>query len=138
MAAERQLLSRTSVEAYDKLAKDSPTELQAFLNEVRENGWIVKATDKIPAGTPAQFFPRKGRFYYNPNRMTMLDMLHEQKHLELFKQRGNWKIGGSQIWRDELEAYTFEYEIGKQHGFAKEYMEYLENRIKYYKGKLTP
>jgi len=137
LAAERQL-SRTGVEAYDKLATQSPAELEAFLDKVRENGWIVKPTDKLPANTPAQFFPQKGRFYYDPERMTVLDMQHEAKHLELFQQRGNWKTGGGQVFRDEIEAYSFEYELGKQKGFSKDYMEYLEKKIEYYKGLASP
>ena len=83
MAAQRRPLSITGVAALDALAKDSPRALQAFLDEVRKDGWIVKATDKLPSESVAYYLPRKGRLYYDPERMTVLDMQHEAKHLEL-------------------------------------------------------
>jgi hypothetical protein len=137
LAADRRFMSRTGVEAFDKLAKDSPAEFQAFLERVEKNGWIVKETDKIN-NSPALFFPRKARFYYDPERMTILDMQHEAKHLELFEQRGSWKHGGGLGWRDEIEAYTMEYELGKQHEFSKEYTQYLDTQIGYYKALVSP
>jgi hypothetical protein len=140
LAAQRRLLSITGVAAFDALAKDSPQALQAFLDEVRQNGWIVKSTDKLPSERVAYFLPRKRRFYYNPERMTILDMQHEAKHLELFRQRGNWRCGpgGAQVFSDEIEAYKFEYEFGKRNGFSDEYMQYLERQIKYYENLLAP
>ena len=54
-------------------------------------GYFLR-TRQLPADVSAQFFPRKKRFYYDPERMTFLDMLHEAKHLELFERRGNWRI----------------------------------------------
>src|SRR6185437_10157315 len=102
-------MTRTGIEELDKLAKDAPAELQAFLDKVREQGWIVKATDKLPSRVIAYFLPRKGRFYYHPGRMSILDMWHEAKHLALFERRGNCKMGAGQRARDEIEAYQFEY-----------------------------
>ena len=52
----------TGVDAFDRLAEDSPAELQEFLAEVRAGAWIVEATDKLPSGVVAYFFPRKGCF----------------------------------------------------------------------------
>src|SRR5262245_237192 len=71
--------------------------------------------------------------------MTMLDLQHEAVHLELFRQRGNWRCGprGVQIYGDEIAAYQFEYELGKQHGFSDEYMQYLEQQIKRYENLLS-
>ena len=131
-------MPKTGVEAFDRLAKDSPAEFHAFLDKVRENGWIIKATDKLGRTTPALYFPRKGRFYYDPQRMTVLDMQHEAIHLELFQQRGNWKWVDGQLYRDEIEAYKFEYELGRQQGFSEEYMEYLQRQIDTYKYLLSP
>ena len=56
-------------------------------------------------------------------------MWHEAKHLEIFERRGNCKNGGGPRERDEIEAYQFEYELGKQHGFSEAYMAYLERRM---------
>jgi hypothetical protein len=120
---------RTGIEEFDRLAKDAPAELQKFLDGVRAHGWIVKATDKLPTGVIAYFLPRKGRFYYHPGRMSILDMWHEAKHLELFERRGNRKTAAGQRARDEMEVYQFEYELGEQHGFSKAYMVYLDRRI---------
>ena len=64
-------------------------------------------------------------------------MMHEQQHLAQFKRRGNWKTRGGQVWRDELEAYSFEFELGGREGFSAEYMEYLTRRIEYYRARLT-
>jgi hypothetical protein len=130
-------MSRTGVEAFDRLAKDSPSELEAFLDKVRQNGWIVKATDKLDPTRVAQFFPRKRRFYYAPERMTIIDMLHEEKHLDLFHERENWKTRAGQGWLDELVAYSYESRLGKQYGFSREYMDYLERRIEFYTEQLT-
>lgn len=129
--------SITGVPKYDGLANAETEEFQRFIEAIEENGWIVKATSKLPAETVAEFFPRKGRFYYDSDRMTVLDMLHEQKHLEQFKQRGNWKTRHGQVWRDELEAYTFEQELGMREGFSATYMEYLARRIEYYQTRLA-
>ena len=114
--------------------------LRAFLDEVRKDGWIVKATDKLSGERVAYFLPRKGRFYYDPQRMTILDMQHEAKHLELFRHRGNRRCGpgGQQVFSDEIEAYRFELELGKQHGFSDDYMKYLKRQITYYENLLSP
>ena len=127
---------RTGVEAFDRLARDSPAELEEFLTKVRERGWIVKATDKLAIDVVAQFFPRKGRFYYHPERMSILDMWHEAKHFELFERRGNWKTGSGQLEHDEIEIYQFEHELGKRHGFSRHYMDYLERQIADYRSRL--
>jgi hypothetical protein len=130
------LTFRTGVEAFDRLARDSPAELEEFLAKVRARGWIVKATDKLPADLIAYFLPRKGRFYYHPGRMSILDMWHEAKHLELFERRGNRKPGSGQADRDEIEVYQYEYELGKQHGFSARYMTEVERRIAYHQSRL--
>ncbi len=83
------MMSITGIVKYDRLAKESADDLQRFIESVQENGWIVKLTDKLSQDTVAQFFPRKRRFYFDPDRMTILDMIHEQRHLEQFKRRGN-------------------------------------------------
>lgn len=127
---------RTGIEEFDKLAKDAPAELQEFLDRVREQGWIVKATDKLPSRVIAYSLPRKGRFYYHPGRVSILDMWHEAKHLDLFEQRGNCKRGAGQRARDEIEACQFEYELGNQHGFSGAYMGSLERRIAEYREEL--
>jgi len=72
LAAQR-FRSVSGVEKYDRLAAHSPEELQQFLRDVEANGWIVKATTKLPDDHIAWFLPRKGRFYYDPERMTILD-----------------------------------------------------------------
>ncbi len=131
------MISITGIAEYDRLAKDSTEEFESFIKAVKENGWIVKPTSKLPTGTVAEFFPRKRRFYYDPARMTVLDMLHEQKHLQQFKQRGNWKTRDGQVWRDELEAYTYEKELGEREGFSAQYMEFLAQRIEYYRTRLA-
>jgi hypothetical protein len=64
-------------------------------------------------------------------------MLHEQKHLDQFKQRGNWKTRDGQVWRDELEAYTYEQDLGVREGFSAEYMEFLAPRIDYYRARIA-
>jgi hypothetical protein len=131
------LIIRTGLEAFDRLAKDCPAELQAFLDKVRARGWIVKATDILPADVIAYFLPRKGRFYYDPGRMSILDMWHEAKHLEPFERRGNRKPGSGQAHRDEIEVYRYKHELGKQHGFSAEYMREVESRIAYYERRLS-
>ena len=137
LATERIMKSITGVEKYDRLAREDADEFQDFLNVLEENGWIVKATSQLPKLTIAEFFPRKGRFYFDPERMTVLDMLHEQHHLERFKQRGNWKTGQGQVWRDELAAYTFEQDLGKREGFSVEYMAFLDRQIEYYEARVS-
>jgi hypothetical protein len=129
--------SITGIEKYDRLAKDSPDDLNAFIEAVKQFGWIVKATSKLPAYTIAQFFPRKRRFYFDPQRMSILDMMHEQQHLEAFKRRGNWKTLDGQVWRDELEAYSFEFELGRREGFSTAYMDFLHRQIEYYRSRLS-
>jgi hypothetical protein len=131
------VMFRTGLGAFDRLAKDCPAELQAILDKVRASGWIVKATDKLPAGIIAYFLPRNGRFYSHPGRMSILDMWHEAKHLELFERRGNCKPGSGQAYRDEIEVYRYEYELGKQRGFSAEYMSQVESRIAYYERRLS-
>lgn len=119
----------TGVEAFDRLARDCPEEFQSFLDRVRAHGWIVKATDKLRHDIAAEFFPRKRRFYYHPERTTIMVMLHEAKHLELFERRGNFRPGSGQLARDELEVYRYEFELGRQHGFSARYMSHLEGWI---------
>lgn len=130
------VIFRTGVEAFDRLAEECPAELQAFLAKVRASGWIGKETDKLSSGTIAYFLPRKGRFYYHPGRLSILDLWHEAKHLELFERRGDCKPGSGQADRDEIEVYWYEYELGKQHGFSAEYMRRVESRIAYHERRL--
>jgi hypothetical protein len=105
--------SISGIENLDRLAVDTPEELEKFLQEVEANKWIVKKTKLLDKRTPAYFFPRKNRFYFDPSRMTYLDMLHERKHLELFGLRGNSKLGKSNVFlfQDEIAAYSFELEL---------------------------
>ncbi len=62
----------TGIDAFDRLARDSPADLEKFLATVHEAGWIIKATDKLPVTIVAQFFPRQRRFSFHPARMSIL------------------------------------------------------------------
>ena len=127
------LRSVSGIAKFDKLAIEYQEELQAFLQLAEENGWITKGTDRLAADSPAYFFPRKGRFYYDPERMTYLDLLHERKHLEIFIARGHWKVGKGKalLFQDEIAAYSHELEILRREGGARE--DYLPST---WKGKL--
>ena len=111
--AARKFRSVTGLESYDRLAVLCPDELAAFLGGVVAGGWIVKSTTKLDGSSPAYFFPRKGRFYFDPERMTYLDLLHERKHLELLLARGNRKLGKGCVFlfADEISAYSYELQI---------------------------
>lgn len=90
---------------------------------------------KLDGSSPAYFFPRKGRFYFDPERMTYLDLHHERKHLDLLVARGNWKLGqgGALLFADEIVAYTHELELLQLAGGADpDYLEYLRRQIGYY------
>jgi hypothetical protein len=128
--------SVSGIAKFDKLAVEYPEELQAFLQLAEENGWITKATDRLTADSPAFFFPRKARFYYDPERMTYLDLLHERKHLEIFIARGHWKVGKAKVllFQDEIAAYSHELEILRREGGARaDYVEYLEGQVARYR-----
>jgi hypothetical protein len=138
LAAQR-FRSVSGIEKYDRLAAHSPNELLQFLRDVEANGWIVKPTTKLPDDSIAWFLPRKGRFYYDPERMTVLDMLHEQKHLDLFIERGNWKLGkkGTLVFQDEIAAYSHELELLRKAGGADpKYIMYLKGQIEYNRSML--
>jgi hypothetical protein len=127
----------SGVDPYDRLATQYPDELHAFVRDLKANGWIVKPTTKIDGSTPAYFFPRKGRFYYDPERMTYLDMLHERNHLETLIERGNWKLGkgNALLFQDEITAYSHELDLLRQAGGADpKYIQYLEGRVEFYRG----
>ena len=103
----------TGIAAFDQLAVESSA-FAHFIQKLGDQGWIVKATTRLPPQTPAYFFPRKRRFYYNPEKMTVVDMLHENVHLDQFASQGSWKIGGGLGASMEAKAYQFEYELGKK------------------------
>jgi hypothetical protein len=131
-------MSVTGWEYFDQVvARQAPEELEVFLVAVRANGWIVKATDQLE-NEIAYFFPRKGRFYYDPSRMTRLDMMHENVHLKQFKRFGRWQSDAPARYAGEIEAYALEVELGRQHNFAPRYMEYLERQLTHYQGLLSP
>ena len=135
LAATRRFRSISGVERFDRLATEYPDELGRFLEELKANGWIVKSSNLLGPATPAYFFPRKGRFYYDPERMTYLDLLHERHHLESFVRRGNWRLGkhGIQACEDEIAAYSLELRLLREAGGADiKYLEYLERQIEYY------
>ena len=95
----------------------------------------MKETKLLGPDSPAYFFPRKGRFYYDPDRMTYLDLLHEGSHLESFAGRGNWKLGkyNTLAAQDEVAAYSRELQLLREAGGANpKYLEYLERQIEYY------
>ena len=130
----------TGVAAYDQLVAQHvgdkfvlTRKFQQFLRQVEEAGWIVKPTTKLPPDTPAYFFPQKGRFYYNPETMRVIDMIHERVHLEQFIRQGNWKIGQGRIFAYEIEAYSHEYRLGVREGFSQCYIDYLHVQIEWYK-----
>jgi hypothetical protein len=135
LAASRGFRSVCGVARFDRLATESPEELNRFLDDLRANGWIVKPSGHLGRQWPAYFFPRKGRFYYDPERMTYLDMLHERCHLASFVQRGNWKLGryNSLACADEVAAYSAERQLLEETGGADpKYLEYLDRQIEYY------
>ena len=68
--------------------------------------------------------------------MTYLDLFHEQKHLETFVERGNWKLGkgGALLWQDEITTYSHELDLLRRAGGADpKYIQYLENRVEFYR-----
>lgn len=136
LATIRGFRSISGIEWLDRLAIEYPEQLRQFLRNVEAGGWIVKESKLLDPSSPAYFFPRKGRFYYNPTRMTYLDMLHEGSHLESFAKRGNWKLGKSFTLaaQDEVAAYSFELQLLREIGGARpDYLEYLERQIEYYR-----
>jgi hypothetical protein len=67
-------------------------------------------------------------FVYNPNTMTVLDMLHEIKHIQQF-QRPGFKVFGNPL--AETQAYNFErFLLSDQPGVNPAYLEFLENAPK--------
>ena len=131
------MMSVTGIPAYDRLAVELPKEFAVFISAVKTNGGIVKPTMKLPRDMMAYFFPRKRRFYYDPERMTVLDRMHEQQHLAICIRRGNWKTRDGQVWRDERAAYSFEHALGMREGFSTEYMDFLARRIEYYQSRIS-
>jgi hypothetical protein len=56
----------------------------------------------------------------------------ELQHFQQFKQAGNLQTGGGVLFRYEVEAYQFEYQLGARRGFSQTYMDYLNRQIEWY------
>jgi hypothetical protein len=126
-------IPNTGVAQFDQLALQSE-EFEGFLERVSDAGFDIKSSTSISPSNPAYFKPGNMTFYYNPESMTYLDMLHENVHLKQFLNAGNFHTGGGIGAQYELGAYSFEYQLGLEHGFSSEYMSYLETMIKAYGG----
>jgi hypothetical protein len=68
------------------------------------------------------------RFIYNPDKMTVLDMMHETKHIQQFRRTG----GPKPWWGNpvtEAEAYNFErFLLNGVEGVNPDYIEFLNSQ----------
>lgn len=124
-------IPKTGIAKYDTLAVNSRY-FDRFIEGLKARGWRTKSSPFIPASNPAWLRPGNRTFYYNPNHMTFLDMMHELRHAQQLRRAGNWKIGGGLRNLYELDAYRFEQAIGTRRGFSQEYMDYLERMLGIY------
>lgn len=130
--ASRQGIPRTGIARYDQLAVESE-HFEQFIRGVEARGFRVRASEFVPAHNPAFIRPGNRTFYYNPEHMTVLDMMHELHHFQQFKRAGNLRTGGGALFRYEAEAYQFEHQVGARRGFSQTYMNYLNRQMEWYR-----
>jgi RHS repeat-associated protein len=123
-------IPKTGVARFDKLAAESP-HFDRTISAIKGRGFNVRESP-LGASNPAFIKPGNRTFYYDPKHMTYLDLRHEINHLQQFKQTGSMQIGGGRGARLEFGSYMFEGSLGARHGFAGNYMNYLENQLSGY------
>ena len=96
----------------------------------------------LAEGTRA-FYESATELVIDPQQFRALDIAHEQVHFEQIQRAkaAGLEIDFSapnkrQLGITEYGAYRREIELGRQHGFSKEYMEYLHQRLNDYWGHI--
>jgi len=121
-------IPETGIPRFDALAVNSP-HFSRFQRLVEEQGFNVRGSTLF-TDARAQFQRSSNRFIYNPERMTVLDMMHEIKHIQQFQRTG----GPKPWWGNpvtEIEAYNFErFLLRNQVGVNPEYLNYLNGMPK--------
>ena len=114
----------TGVSRFDELAIKARY-FPRFLDLVRALGFRPRPYGGLTEAR-AQF-RGNGLFVYNPNTMTVIDMLHEIKHIQQFRRAGFDPFYNPLT---EVQAYNFERFLLREQSVNPAYLEYLEGMPK--------
>jgi RHS repeat-associated protein len=117
-------IPKTGIARFDQPAVKAK-HFNRFLDLVRKQGYRVKSYSGL--SERAVFRPNRD-FVYNPKTMTVIDMLHEIKHIQQLRRLG-FKVHGNPL--SEVEAYNFErFLLKNQPGVNPDYLKFLEGAPK--------
>ena len=135
MASARRGIPLTGVDRFDRPAA-ACLHFARAMAAIRRRGFKVKLRMSTPAYQPAWIDVGERQFVLNPRHATSLDLRHELRHFRQFKLAGSLRVRGGRSQRYERDAYAFERRLARRHGFASEYVQFLDRVIRYYEDQI--
>ncbi len=107
-----------------------------------ERQGITIVERELPQGTRA-VYNSATELVLDPRQFRGLDILHESRHFTQIRnaQEAGLSIDFANLNRrrlgiTEYDAYRYEMELGRRHGFSQEYIDYLHQRLHDYWGRV--